>query len=1112
MVRLKADMKKKEGRKYSLPTLQESSSETDLAKGKFKTARLDKVKMEGKSGSMPVAYEDIEFFDNKVKSRSGLIARRHTYVPPKVHVEEFDTKPRSKTYGPQSSNLTADSKLFARGPSLSKPGGLASMENLRVHEVDGIADFDYQNTTLNSALSSSRTSLDSLSLEEVADAPYQVDDLSQYDSDLDLKKHPETWSDLVEKKVQRKLHAKDIKRQDVIYELIFTESNYVRTLKIVSRIYAVGLKRELGMDPQIIEDLFPRLDDLLEINGTLCKEMKQRQQESNNNVIEEIGDILINQFGGPRGERMKEVYGYFCSRHLQAVALYKELMKTDKKFALFVRKCMLNERVRRLSIPECITLATQRLTKYPLLFEAVLKATKESKNDYQNVKGSLVKVKEVLMAVDDAVREYEKEQQLQEIKRKFDSKGEVQYKNGQTFKTSKLFTKRSVLLHDGTLTWKGKSKSVEVRAVLLADKIFFLHEKDQRYSLCSLDNKAPVIYLKSLLAREVATDMRALFLVNNEGPEMYELVCSTTKIKNQWMQMIKEAIENKPDEEEENQSDLEEEMRKEEESRVTRLKDIMEGLQIADYQFVNLIADKNKLVVEMRELIEKMASSSKDSTSNLELTATDVLEGRETLEKAISEASSLTTLLYDGDLLSQHSPLHQLGVPGAATVPKRAETFGGFDTKPKTLAPPIHVSRASSLKQDNRLSIVGKPLGSMETDHGGKDPKDRVRKTSQGLMSVIARNHKPAGSNEDLSSASSSNSSLAQVPNTTAQKILAVTQLKDYLTSLMDITNKQDIELASIRVELHTSRSEINKLRSERQMIEERLNQQQIEHERQMNRQKESYAKLEREFKRTVDKFNKQINEYKYQQQIMMEKYTELQKFLQSSQSVADSGNPHFWSKSKAIAFAFLLKSADSGNPHFRPKSKAIAFAFLLKSADSGNPHFWSKSKAIAFAFLLKTADSGYLHFRPKTDSGNPHFWSKSKAIAFAFLLKSADFENPHFWLKSKAIAFAFLLKSADFENPHFWLKSKAIAFAFLLKSADFENPHFWLKSKAIAFAFLLKSADSGNPHFRPKSKAIAFAFLLKSADSGNPHFWSKSKAIAFAFLLKSADSGNPHF
>ena len=45
----------------------------------------------------------------------------------------------------------------------------------------------------------------------------------------------------------------------------------------------------------------------------------------------------------------------------------------------------------------------------------------------------------------------------------------------------------------------------DVKAVLLADKIFFCHEKDQRYSLVSVDSKPPVIYLKSLLAREVAT-------------------------------------------------------------------------------------------------------------------------------------------------------------------------------------------------------------------------------------------------------------------------------------------------------------------------------------------------------------------------------------------------------------------------------------------------------------------------------------------------------------------------------------------------------------------------------------------------------------------------------
>ena len=39
----------------------------------------------------------------------------------------------------------------------------------------------------------------------------------QPDSDLDAEEVPETWSELVDKRVQRKMHAKDIKRQDVIY-------------------------------------------------------------------------------------------------------------------------------------------------------------------------------------------------------------------------------------------------------------------------------------------------------------------------------------------------------------------------------------------------------------------------------------------------------------------------------------------------------------------------------------------------------------------------------------------------------------------------------------------------------------------------------------------------------------------------------------------------------------------------------------------------------------------------------------------------------------------------------------------------------------------------------
>ena len=117
------------------------------------------------------------------------------------------------------------------------------------------------------------------------------------------------------------------------------------------------------------------------------------------------------------------------------------------------------------------------------------------------------------------------------------------------------------------------------------------------------------------------------------------------------------------------------------------------------------------------------------------------------------------TLLCNGEIPIEPSLYSPSTAQNALTAPKRAETFGGFDRNSKSLAPPPQVSRASSLKQDNRLS---------ETDYINKDPKERVRKTSQGLMAVIGRG-KPMGSAEDLSSSSSSISNHPTLSITTAQ-------------------------------------------------------------------------------------------------------------------------------------------------------------------------------------------------------------------------------------------------------------------------------------------------------------------------------------------------------
>ncbi|CAG14536.1 unnamed protein product, partial [Tetraodon nigroviridis] len=42
-------------------------------------------------------------------------------------------------------------------------------------------------------------------------------------------------------------------------------------------------------------------------------------------------------FSGQSADEMKKTYAEFCSCHLKAVKLYKELLSRDKKFQSFIR-------------------------------------------------------------------------------------------------------------------------------------------------------------------------------------------------------------------------------------------------------------------------------------------------------------------------------------------------------------------------------------------------------------------------------------------------------------------------------------------------------------------------------------------------------------------------------------------------------------------------------------------------------------------------------------------------------------------------------------------------------------------------------------------------------
>lgn len=491
----------------------------------------------------------------------------------------------------------------------------------------------------------------------------------------------ESWSLSVDAAYAKKQKKEVVKRQDVIYELVQTEVHHVRTLKIMLKVYSRALQEELQFSSKAISRLFPCVDALLALHSHFLARLKERRQESleegsdRNYVIQKIGDLLVQQFSGENGDRMKEKYGVFCSGHNEAVSHYKLLLQQNKKFQSLIKKIGNIPVVRRLGVRECILLVTQRITKYPALLERIIQNTEAGTEDYTDLTQALNLIKDVISHVDAKVSECEKGQRLREIAGKMDLKSSSKFKNGLTFRKEDMLQRQLHL--EGTLCWKSTSGRLkDVLAVLLTDVLLLLQEKDQKYVFASVDSKRPVISLQKLIVREVANEEKAMFLISASlrGPEMYEIFTSSKEERNTWMAHIRRAVESCPDEEEGPFSEAEEE-KKVFEARALRLRDFQERLNVKDQQIAQSLGEKQQIYLEMAEMsgLEDVAPPRLLFRGG---DPSETMQGELILKSAMSEIEDIQTLICR-QLGSADGQAEDGGC--SMGLPRRAETFGGYD-------------------------------------------------------------------------------------------------------------------------------------------------------------------------------------------------------------------------------------------------------------------------------------------------------------------------------------------------------------------------------------------------------------------------------------------------
>uniref|UniRef100_A0AAR2J0L0 DH domain-containing protein n=1 Tax=Pygocentrus nattereri TaxID=42514 RepID=A0AAR2J0L0_PYGNA len=359
-------------------------------------------------------------------------------------------------------------------------------------------------------------------------------------AEVEQEQDPPHWQTLVSRDILALLPPHEIKRQEVINELFYTERAHLRMLKVLDNVFYQRMTREAILPPTDIKNIFTNLEEIVHLHMSITEQMTAIRKKNETAVMDLIGDDLLSWFSGAEEEKIKQAVGTFCSNQPFALELIKSRQKKDQRFASFVQEAESNRQCRRLQLKDIIPVEMQRLTKYPLLLENIAKYT-EDVEEKSKVKRAGECCRKILNHVNQEVKEAENKQRLEDYQRRLDLSSLKQSELPMIAEFKNLDLTKRKMVHEGPLSWKvNKDKTIELYTLLLEDILVLTQRQDEKLILkCHSKNLAgtaetkhtfsPIIKLSTVMVRSVATDNKSFFVLSmsDNGAQIYELMAQT---------------------------------------------------------------------------------------------------------------------------------------------------------------------------------------------------------------------------------------------------------------------------------------------------------------------------------------------------------------------------------------------------------------------------------------------------------------------------------------------------------------------------------------------------------------------------------------------------------
>ncbi|KRK06598.1 protein vav isoform X1 [Drosophila yakuba] len=325
-------------------------------------------------------------------------------------------------------------------------------------------------------------------------------------------------------------------RDYVIRELIDTESNYLDVLTALKTKFMGPLERHLNQDE--LRLIFPRIRELADIHTRFLDKLRESLTP---NAKIKMAQVFLD-FREPF-----LIYGEYCSCLLSAIDYLADVCKKNQIIDQLVQKCERDYNVGKLQLRDILSVPMQRILKYHLLLDKLVKETSPLHDDYR----SLERAKEAMIDVSQYINEVKRDSDhlviIQKVKDSIFDLHLLQNGNG-----SDLLQYGRLLL-DGELHIKAhEDQKTKLRYAFVFDKILImvkaLHIKtgDMQYTYRDSHNLADYRVEQSHSRRTLGRDTRfkyQLLLARKSGKTAFTLYLKSEHERDKWRKALTEAME-----------------------------------------------------------------------------------------------------------------------------------------------------------------------------------------------------------------------------------------------------------------------------------------------------------------------------------------------------------------------------------------------------------------------------------------------------------------------------------------------------------------------------------------------------------------------------------------